>query len=628
MSPSQCSPSAIHSILAQTSPLLAASTPPPGLEHMATPLQAAALASSSPAIAAALLAAFSPNQQEARPRLGSAQLDERERLPSARGAPDQPIRKLVLTQRGAAPAAETASSMRDEVAEEAASQQPQESAAGALERKSRSGPSCCMCEQTCAQDDEDASGPATTERFFIDGRFMCERCRPYFDQDGPFEPKYLVCINPLCRRKWKQLTPKALPLFCPPCKRQLEEGITGLEPCMGEAAMLELMYQRWRSVFEEIAEVANYAPPPPRRPSQRTSDKDSAILSWQETLAAFQELFPQPPKPEDVRNWNSVHGRRKHYRGTINRLNRRFVVTIDVTQELGEDLSVLRGIQPGTKLFHTLDWLEGLAEGQEVDFVAFPNPSVSEREHVSRIVRLLDVALRPEQSSLPLKDSMGSDIKAGGRKSSGAAFGMFDDNLPSGGFGDTFADLMEWSNEAQEAAEAEQAGQDMRMAASPSSPPAPHSVPGAPMPLSLATALQLDSGAYAAFPGHPAAPPGALQKPSPFPMMPPAYPGANFPRGPGPGQMPPQPLPRNGVPYPGAANQVQPPMPGYMPQALPSGSQGGAQFCAAPPRAAVPQAANPVQVRPAPFRSPFIGGPARSPMLHPRSPCAVYFGDG
>eukprot|EP00971_Amphidinium_carterae_P111624 2210605-Amphidinium_carterae.1 len=38
-------------------------------------------------------------------------------------------------------------------------------------------------------------------------------------------------------------------------------------------------------------------------------------VEWQETLADFEALFPQPPDAKDVRNWNSVHGRRKHYRG-------------------------------------------------------------------------------------------------------------------------------------------------------------------------------------------------------------------------------------------------------------------------------------------------------------------------
>merc|ERR1719326_1661494 len=99
---------------------------------------------------------------------------------------------------------------------------------------------------------------ATTDvnHFFVDGRLVCEPCRAIFDPHG-FVPGYRVCVNPLCRRKWKQLTPKVLPHFCPACKRQLEEGIDCMEASL-DMVPTEKLYQRWRSISMELAEVLGY----------------------------------------------------------------------------------------------------------------------------------------------------------------------------------------------------------------------------------------------------------------------------------------------------------------------------------------------------------------------------------
>mmetsp|Transcript_120465 Transcript_120465/g.336079 ORF Transcript_120465/g.336079 Transcript_120465/m.336079 type:complete len:715 (-) Transcript_120465:202-2346(-) len=278
-----------------------------------------------------------------------------------------------------------------------------------------------VCDGT---DPSAAAAAAPVDRCFVDGRLVCETCCEFF---GPteFVPRYHVCINPLCRRKWKQLTPKVLPLFCPPCKRQLEEGIPGRQHLL-EVTLVELMYRRWLAIWGELTEalgcdvrptppLGGTAPVGPRLDGSRgegsTGEGDAgrpqsahpgrssspvqrvnaaARTHWQEILAAFRDSFPSPPRAEDVRNWNSVHGRRKHYRGVIRRCHWRFVCTVEAKEELEEDLVTARRVPQGVREFPLLDWHQQLQDGQEVHFVAFPNPSVAERESVNRIVRLLN----------------------------------------------------------------------------------------------------------------------------------------------------------------------------------------------------------------------------------------------
>jgi len=223
-------------------------------------------------------------------------------------------------------------------------------------------------------------------------------------EPGGFEPRFHVCINPLCRRKWKQLAAKVLPLFCPPCKRHLEEGIPSWHD-LSEPVQLERMYERWHSISEELAEELGC--PPPSTPAtsssatplmmnpsplgQRSIDESdqAAWMHGAELLQAFQGCLEKTPDVDEVRNWNSVHGRRKHFRGRIFRNGKRFVCTLTATEELDEDLKHVKVLPPDFRDYKILDWNETYADRQEVDFIAFPNPAVSERNKVSRVVRLL-----------------------------------------------------------------------------------------------------------------------------------------------------------------------------------------------------------------------------------------------
>lgn len=266
-------------------------------------------------------------------------------------------------------------------------------------------PTCCLCDtvlsnNAAAQLDEGSCATAI-DRCFVDGRLVCEKCKLFFECER-FVPKYHVCINPLCRRKWKQLTPKVLPTFCPSCKRHLEEGASSQQQYGAEKNLLQRMFHRWHMMCTELSDFLCFdAPKPPK------TNSCDGTLHWQEALRAFHDCFVLPPSVDDVRNWNSVHGRRKHFRGVIHRCHRRFVCTVEATEELGDDLLVLKTISPGRE-FPVLDWFEQLVDGQRVDFIAFPNPCVTERGAVSRIVRLLKVpggidATAPESHSSPVR---------------------------------------------------------------------------------------------------------------------------------------------------------------------------------------------------------------------------------
>jgi len=248
---------------------------------------------------------------------------------------------------------------------------------------------CTVCHDTFSMsaDCQDAM-----DCFSVDGRPTCQTCRHLFDA-VPFVPKTEVCINPLCRRKWKQLTPKVLSHFCPPCMRHLEEDLPPAHQSGLDIASVQVMYERWHNIYAEIAEAVGYPAPASRaiKPPETFENREEAREYWRSILAAFGESFKSPPPSEEVRNWNSVYGRRKHYRGIVHRRNRHHCVTVEALEELSTDLAPLRRVTTGLREFLFLDWQQQLREGQEVHFVACPNPSVDERDQVSRIVRLINM---------------------------------------------------------------------------------------------------------------------------------------------------------------------------------------------------------------------------------------------
>eukprot|EP00929_Paragymnodinium_shiwhaense_P038781 TRINITY_DN20452_c0_g1_i1.p1 TRINITY_DN20452_c0_g1~~TRINITY_DN20452_c0_g1_i1.p1 ORF type:complete len:416 (+),score=59.69 TRINITY_DN20452_c0_g1_i1:156-1403(+) len=251
----------------------------------------------------------------------------------------------------------------------------------------RSGAACSFCADDLWDGAVQADETAGNRHRFVDGRLVCSECAAIFEPEG-FVVKFNVCINPLCRRKWKQLATKVLSVFCPPCRRHLEDYVSEARQ-LSEVALLNAMYAMWVDVASELAEVLGY-PLPPRRQLQepKAGDPIAARRHCNSLLQAFHESFPQPTAA-DVRNLNSVMGRRKHYRGVVRRRKRTFVCDLEAHTELTPELEPCKTLQQTPKDFKILDWSDELEDGQEMDFIAFPNPSVGERDHVSRVVRLL-----------------------------------------------------------------------------------------------------------------------------------------------------------------------------------------------------------------------------------------------
>jgi len=315
---------------------------------------------------------------------------------------------------------------------------------------------CTVCHDTFSMsaDCQDAM-----DCFSVDGRPTCQTCRHLFDA-VPFVPKTEVCINPLCRRKWKQLTPKMLPHFCLPCMRHLEERLPA-EQSDVEIAPVESMYEHWYDIYAEIAEAVGYPAPLPRvvKPSEMLESGEQVREHVHEVLAAFGESFKSPPPSEDVRNWNSVYGRRKHYRGIIHRQNRRYCVAVEALEELSADLTPIRRVTNGVREFLLVDWQQQLIEGQEVDFVACPNPSVEERDTVSRIVGLLNVPRTTEEKYTASPAALqATGAATDGKKAitnnadipkSSSTSSLGSTTLPSSpaSTGIAFSDLMQWSQE-------------------------------------------------------------------------------------------------------------------------------------------------------------------------------------
>mmetsp|Transcript_94067 Transcript_94067/g.148731 ORF Transcript_94067/g.148731 Transcript_94067/m.148731 type:complete len:736 (-) Transcript_94067:27-2234(-) len=275
---------------------------------------------------------------------------------------------------------------------EDATEMPEASKSQALTLEQASCSQCCICQvQVTPLSEQSDRDP---NNVLIDGRRVCDDCYAVFESSF-FVPKYRICCNFLCRRKWKQLTPKALILFCPPCKRLLEGSIVEEEVSLEIDAVVQ-MYQKWYEIAKEMAQILEFPQLAPQDASFcNESGNYSAALpagrreQWRRLLQAFQETCPMSPSAEDVRNWNSVHGRKLYYRGVVHRGSRRFVCTVEASVELQEDLKTAKKIAGGPKQYHIIDWEERLTNGQEVKFLAFPNPSVNERDKVNKLARLL-----------------------------------------------------------------------------------------------------------------------------------------------------------------------------------------------------------------------------------------------
>lgn len=406
------------------------------------------------------------------------------------------------------------------------------------------------------------------------------------------------------------------------------------------------MFARWRSIFAEIAEAAGYPAPSPSAvepPPDTFANSEQARQHWRTVLAAFRDSFQNPPPVEEVRNWNSVHGRRKHYRGVVHRRNHHHCITVEALEELGADLTPLRRVTTGVRDFSLLDWQQDLEEDQEVHFIAFPNPSVEERDKVSRIIRLLNVPDEAEERcppSLPRSpvpsQATGAAISADSARSghpvkktassSTAEASPLTDNSPPAFASTAFADLMQWSEDfelgepeapaASSAARSALTAADVASAREHAAANAAAAAAAAHIGAQSSTAaaaaaaaqdgmqhpMQLSLEGYLPFGGD-----GAPQRP----------PGNNF-------QMPPG-VHALSAPPPRPRGSAPPPMMGMPPGSwMPAGGmtlQLPGMAIGRSNGRGMPQAP-----RSPLYFSPFAG-PGRSPMICPRSPYAAYFDD-
>jgi len=306
------------------------------------------------------------------------------------------------------------------------------------------GDHCGVCELKIAD---------TADRFTIDGTHVCGECYPIFQPSG-FVQDYTVCLNPLCRRRWKLLTPKAMACFCPSCKKHVEEGI-GCAQVSLDIEPMKRMYHLWFDIYSELAEILCLPKPTLARLALSVNTGTDAAQSaeekrqqWHCLMQAIRTTFPDLPSADDVRNWNSLIARKVYYRGVVRRNNKRFACSIEARMEMHEDLKTAKRVPVGAREYHVLDWQQTLEEGEEVYFMAFPNPAANERDKVSKIVRVLTrddgLELMQSKTSRPfVADSLGAGNEFDSMFQTGtdaASLGLADPDSP-------FAELMTWSQD-------------------------------------------------------------------------------------------------------------------------------------------------------------------------------------
>ncbi|CAD7940620.1 unnamed protein product [Amoebophrya sp. A25] len=227
----------------------------------------------------------------------------------------------------------------------------------------------------------------------------------------PFEPQFRVCGNPLCRRKWKQLTASMLPSFCPSCRRVLElnahEAIekerqrqdtttgedSGEHALPSRADILCRLYDSWYDDYHLLSEVVEIPPAPmPLRGRNYFTvgpDVPESLTEAEEALFvnAMHVSFPIVlPHTSVVKNWNSMLVRKKYLRGKVTSKNGH-LCKIDADLELTEKLEPTQTKLKETILF--FDFRDALDVGDQIPFLAIPNPVMAERSFVPKLCKLI-----------------------------------------------------------------------------------------------------------------------------------------------------------------------------------------------------------------------------------------------
>ncbi|EER09977.1 hypothetical protein Pmar_PMAR018622 [Perkinsus marinus ATCC 50983] len=193
--------------------------------------------------------------------------------------------------------------------------------------------------------------------------------------EASFTPQHVICVNPLCRRKWKQLTPKSIPMFCPSCKKASELGLWETwEGVVTDDTFYYNLLKYWYAIYTDIASTLGYA-----KSTDLNLPQDPTDVTIVNVMDFYYEAFPEHPVPEDVRNWSSMGQRKKQLTGTIIR-------------QCG---GLQRHHDMAGRRFYIIDWRGALKIGDHVQFVAFPNPSVDERNKLPHVIKVLDDRVNP-----------------------------------------------------------------------------------------------------------------------------------------------------------------------------------------------------------------------------------------
>lgn len=227
------------------------------------------------------------------------------------------------------------------------------------------------------------------------------------DFDPTFVPEFCICVNPLCRRKWKRLARRSLPLFCPSCKKSLDMALAA-DPTFVEEQRYGRSLQFWHGIYRELESAIGVTPC-----GELTLPKELEDVTMDSVMDVYTSVFPAGPQVSAVRNWSSMGQRKKEMIGTIvGRVGER-VWEMAVLEEIPEyeQQGSLRGPDLTGQLLHVIDWRGVLRLGDKLTFVAFPNPSVSERRNLQYVLKILDSRVNPHTPDQPTPQGKSTGLK-------------------------------------------------------------------------------------------------------------------------------------------------------------------------------------------------------------------------
>jgi hypothetical protein len=178
-----------------------------------------------------------------------------------------------------------------------------------------------------------------------------------------------VCVNPLCRRKWKILSDGALPIFCPSCKKSMNHAVFPMLESIGtsNAEYYRSILTLWERIYGELSTHLAL-------PNQLHQLNTSSVLDGVTFVSEFKRCFPPSPSVSDVRNWSSMGHRKTPYTGVIT-----------------SKYSYLCQVDSHSIGVHFIDWSSSFRFDSIVKFVTFANPSITERGGIPLLIKAVEL---------------------------------------------------------------------------------------------------------------------------------------------------------------------------------------------------------------------------------------------